>query len=108
MNLYASNGICRLGSRSLERGFFSDTQFSRLVYNGRIGAASRYLTQGPSAVPGPQQLMGDCDKTVLEVLQDKHPPVTTPTNEVLLTKEIPKPDTVLFQAITSAKTKVAT
>ena len=82
---------------------FSDTQFARLVYNGKLGAASRYLTKGPSAVLGAQQMVGD--RTVLEVLREKHPPATTPTIEVLLNKELHKPHAVLFQAITPAKIK---
>ena len=82
---------------------FSDTQFARLVYNGKVGAATRYLTKGPSAVLGAQQVVGD--RTVLEVLREKHPPATTPTIEVLLNKEPHKPHAVLFQAITPAKIK---
>ena len=68
---------------------FSDTQFARLVYNGKVGAASRYLTKGPSAVLGTQQMVGD--RTVLEGLREKHPPATTPMIEVLLNKELHKP-----------------
>ena len=43
------------------------------------------------------------DKTVLEVLQEKHPPVATPTIKILLNKEVHKPHAILFQGRTPVK-----
>jgi len=90
--------------RSSAPGEFSDLAFANMVFNNKIGAASRYL--GASGSRGVLSLGsavdGSGNKTVLDVLHDKHPPPVPAPPEVKLDGDFAPPDPVMFEEITPA------
>ena len=78
-----------------------DTMFSRLVFSGRIQAASRMVQSGGV---GRVLRMEDCvseDKTVRDVLLEKHPLPQLAAKEILQPDEAVPANPILFDRITS-------
>lgn len=75
-------------NRSYNGAGTNDTTFSNLVFHGKLPAASRSLSTDQGG--GPLKLdstVNGTDRTVLDVLKEKHPRAVTPPNDALLQQE---------------------
>ena len=76
------------GNRAKTNGA-SDTIFSKLVFEGKIKSANRYLTEDSSGVFGIVDYpFPDSRKTVREILLEKHPVAREPPSSALLQDEL--------------------
>ena len=75
----------------------SDTIFSKLVFEGKIKSAIRYLTEDSSGVFGIDAYpFPDSGKTVWEILLEKHPVAREPPSSALLQDEPQEVNPILF------------
>lgn len=88
----------------------SDTLFAKLVFNRKTGAASRYLSRDTNkGILKHNDAVGTSGKSVLRVLQEKHPLPSEPPAEVLLEGDAHSSHQAVFRSLTSAKIrKIAT
>ena len=79
----------------------SDTTFSKLVFDGKIKSAVRYLSRDSSGVLHMEDKpVTGSDKTVLDYLLEKHPSAQSPPPEALLDSEPLHVNPILFESIT--------
>ena len=79
----------------------SDTTFSKLVFDGKIKSAVRYLSRNSSGVLRMEDKpVTGSDKTVLDYLLEKHPSAQSPPSEALLDSEPLHVNPILFESIT--------
>ena len=80
----------------------SDTVFAKLVYEGKINSATRYICEESSGgVLGmdDQPLEGSV-KTVRDILMEKHPKPVTPPDHVLMKGEPKRINPIIFERLT--------
>ena len=82
--------------------------FSRLVFEGKIHAAIRFLSDNHGGGVLNLSAVMDDDRTVLDVLMEKHPPARSVAPEVLVTTDAPH-DThpVYFECLTGSQIRSA-
>ena len=89
---------------SSEQAEVSDTLFAKLVFDGKLGAASHYIAQSSSGgVLRCSETVPGTSKTVREVLQEKHPEPVTPEPRALMPEDAMPPNPTLFRSITAAQ-----
>ena len=79
----------------------SDTLFSKLVFEGKLNSAIRHLSEEPSGILSmDDHPVPGSEKTVREVLLEKHPESKQPPPSVLSKEEPPPVNPILFEQLT--------
>ena len=80
----------------------SDTRFAKMVFEGKIHAALRYISEDNTGgvLRMEDRPLPDCPRTVREILEDKHPAPRTPPPSVLLEGPPKAVNPIMFESLT--------
>jgi len=79
-----------------------DRVFANMAFNGKIGSAAQYLAAGGKGGVMQADEAIDAERTVLDVLKEKHPEPREADESCLLDGEFAPPNPVLYEALTPA------
>ena len=90
------------GGKSPPSDGLSDTVFSKMVFDGKINSALRYLSQDSTrgGVLNMDNIIPGGSKTVRDVLFEKHPRASVPPNDVLIDEDVLPVNSIVFEGLT--------